>query len=231
MKSLDAIISSHRQPLSFRDQKVSKDLIATLVQASRVLPYAFYLQPTHYFVATDDDIKESIYKACFNQPLVKQAPAIIVFTGDRFCAREQESLLDNALEENSITIEEGEKARTALQLHFDVSPIGLGWIGKLIGAPIMHLFTRMPQLPAVHKREFLTRQVMRSVMTFFWAAESHGLNAKILDSYDEWRIKRALNIPWHHIVVSVMLVGYSQDQEKNVVPAGLDELVYWNKTS
>ncbi len=72
---------------------------------------------------------------------------------------------------------------------------------------------------------------MRSVMTFFWAAESNGLSAKIVESYDEWRIKRALNIPWHHIVVSVMLVGYAQDKSKTIAPVDLDEVVHWNKTS
>lgn len=231
MKSLDAIITSYKRPLTFRNEVVSKDLIATLIQTSKVVPYAFHLQPTHYYVVTDEAVKEGIAKACFNQPLVKSAPAIIIFTGDRFCARAQEEHIETALEENTMTPDEAEKARRALQLHFDVSPLGLGWFGKLIGAPLIHLFTAMPQLPAVHKREFLTRQVMRSVMTFFWAAESHGLNAKIIESYDEWRIKWSLNIPWHQIVVSVMLVGYSQEQGSTLAPVDLDEVVHWNKTS
>ena len=133
-------------------------------------------------------------------------------------------------------LDEAEKARHALELHFDVSPLGIGWIGKAIGAPLMHLFTAMPQLPAVHKREFLCRQVMRSVMTFFWAAESHDLSVKLVESYDEWRIKWALTIPWHHIVVSVMLVGYSDRENKQVSLQSLDEqslndTVHWNKPS
>lgn len=231
MKSPSDVISNHREPLSFSNQPVSKDLIAELIQASKVVPYAFHLQPTHYYVVTEEAVKEGISKACFNQVLVRQTPAIIVFTGDRFCAKDQEAYLQNALEENTITIDDAEKARHALQLHFDISPLGFGWLGKLVGGPILRLFTPMPQLPAVHKREFLTRQVMRSVMTFFWAAESHGLNAKILESYDEWRMKRALNIPWHQIVVSVMLVGYSQERANTPAPIDLDEVVHWNKTS
>lgn len=230
MRSLDAILSSHREPVSYRSQPVPKDLIETLLESSRRLQFAFYLQPTHYYVVTDDTVKEAIYKACFKQPLVRAAPAIIIFTGDRFAAREQEVLLDVALEENDISVDEAERERSARALHFDVSPLGLGWIGKLIGAPFMRLFTTMPQIPAVHKREFLTRQVMRSVMSFFWLAESHGLSPKIVDSYDEWRVKWALNIPWHQIVVSVMLVGYAQETKKISSPLTLDEVVHWNKT-
>ena len=72
---------------------------------------------------------------------------------------------------------------------------------------------------------------MRSVMTFFWAAESHSLSVKLIESYDEWRIKWAITIPWHHIVVSVMLVGYSDQENKQVPIQSLDDLVHWNKTS
>ncbi len=230
MKSLDEIIATHTEPLTFKNQPVPEELIATLINSSRVTPYAFYLQPTHYYVITEDAIKEKISKACFNSPLIKQAPLVVIFTGDRFAPKHQEAILDGALEEKELTVDQAEKARQALQLHFDVSPIGLGWLGKLLGAPIIRLFTTMPQIPAVHKREFLCRQVMRSVMTFFWAAESNGLNARIVESYDEWRIKWALNIPWHHIVVSVMLVGYAQDKGKTITPLDSSEVVHWNKT-
>ncbi len=231
MKSLDAIISSSREPLSFRSQLISKELIETIVESSRRLHFAFYLQPTQYYIVTDESVKEAVYKACFKQPIVKQAPVIVVFTGDRFAHNNQEYLLDSALEANELTVEEAESARTAAQLHFDVSPLGIGWLGKLIGAPLMRLFTTMPQLPAIHKREFLTRQVMRSVMSFFYMAESHGLNAKIVESYDEWRVKWALNIPWHQIVVSVMLVGYADETKKIPSALALEEVLHWNKTT
>jgi nitroreductase len=230
VKSFDAIVSSYKQVQSYRNESVSQDLITTLVQASRVVPYGFHLQPTHYYVVTDVTLKEKICKACFNKPLVLEAPAIVIFTGDRFTAREQELILDEELEKNAITVDEAERLRLAKALHFDTGPVGMGWLGKSIGGPLLHLFSTMPQLPCVHKREWLTRQVMRSVMTFFWAAESHNLAAHLVDSYDEWRIKWALNIPWHHIVVSVMLIGYSQDQAKNYIPFALEDLLHWNKS-
>lgn len=211
MKSLDATVADYREPTIFTNKPVATELIDTLLQTAKKVPEAFHLQPTHTTIITDQKQKDAICSACFNMSLVRQAPVIIIFSGDRFCAREQESQLLEALEENRITLDEADKARTALKLHFDTSPIGFGWLGKLIGAPILRLFTSMPQIPAVHKREFLTRQVMRSVMTFFWAGCSHELGIKLVESYDEWRIKWALNIPWHHIIVSVMLVGYTED--------------------
>ncbi len=231
MKSLDAIISESREPLSFRSQLISKELIETIVESSRRLHFAFYLQPTNYYIVTDESLKEAIYKACFKQPIVKQAPAIVIFTGDRFAHKDKEYLLDKALEAGEITTAEAETTQTALELHFDVSPLGLGWFGKLVGAPLMRLFTTMPQIPAIHKREFLTRQVMKSVMSFYWAAESHGLSAKIVESYDEWRVKWAVHIPWHQIVVSVMLVGYAEETRKIPAPLALEEVVHWNKTT
>jgi nitroreductase len=231
VKPLDAACEGYRVPLKFRDQQVPRELIETLIAESRKVPYAFYLDPLHVYVATEPEIRNEIAEGCFNHPLVRTAPCVVVYTGYRYAAKEQEAILERLLETNQISIEEAERARQALELHFDISPAGIGWVGKLVGAPIMRLFTSMPQLPAVHKREYLTRQIMRSAMTFFWASESFGLNTKIVESYDEWRIKSALNIPWHHVVVSVMLVGYADKSKKMRSPVDLDEVIHWNKTS
>ncbi len=219
MKSFD----TWREPLSYKDEAVPEKVLRQLIMDSNVVPYAFYLQPAHYFVATATDTKQKVWEAAFKQPRILEAPAIIVITGDRFCAKEHEFYLDTELGSGNISPEEAERARGAVKLHFDTSPLGIGWIGKLIGGPLIHLFTTMPQLPAVHKREFLTRQVMKSTMTLFWQAHSMGLSPKIIDSYDEWRIKRALNIPWHHIVVSLMLVGYAKSEAKKRVSVTLEE--------
>lgn len=230
MKSLDACISSHTQVRSYRQENLSQDLISTLVQASRNVPYSFHLQPTHYYVITDAALKEKICKYSFNKPLVLEAPAIVIFTGNRFAAKEHEYILDQELEHGVITVEEAERLRLAVSLHFDTKPLGMGWIGKSIGGPLLHLFSTMPQLPCVHKREWLAKQVMRSVMTFYWAAESHNLSPYLLDSYDEWRIKWAVNIPWNHSIVACMLLGYSQDRAKSYVPFALDDQLSWNKS-
>ncbi len=219
MKSFD----TYREPLSFKDEAVPEKVLRQLIFDSNILPYSFYLQPAHYFVATTLETRQKVWEAAFKQPIVLEAPALIVLTGDRFAAKEQEFYLDEELSLGNISPDEAERARGALKLHFDTSPLGIGWIGKLIGGPLLHLFTTMPQLPAVHKREFLTRQVMRSAMTLFWQASLMGLAPKIIDSYDEWRIKRALNIPWHHIVVSLMLIGYAKDEAKKRQSVRLDE--------
>lgn len=227
MKSLDTAISAYREPLTYSDEKVPEELLKKLLNASRQLPYAFYLQPTRYHIVTEQN--DGLYNACFKQPLVKQAPAIIIFTADRLAAKDAETLLDQALAANEISIEDAEQARSAITMHFEVSPLGLGWLGKLVGAPLLRLFTAMPQLACVHKREFLTRQVMRSVMSFLFHAQAEGLSCKIIDNFDEWRVKTSLNIPWHQIVVSVMSVGYAKKYEKVVTPVSLDEVIYWNK--
>jgi len=211
------------EPLSYKDEALPEHVLKQLALDSTILPCAFYLQPTHIYIAQSADVKDKLFEAAFKQPLVKQAPAIIVFTGDRFVAKGQDAALDEELAVGNITVDEAERARQAAKLHFDVSPLGMGWLGKLVAAPIMHIFTTMPQLPAIHKREFLTRQVMRSFMTLFWQAHSMGLSPKIVDSYDEWRIKRALNIPWHQIVVSCMLLGYAKSEEKKRNSVTLDE--------
>lgn len=229
MKSLDDLLSRYEVPKSYRQEPIAQDTIYTLIQSARQVRGAFHLEPTHYFIITDEEEKAKVCSACFKMPLVRKAPCIVVFTGDRFAVKDHEAILDQELEDNSISVDEAERLRQAVSFHFDTSPIGIGWIAKCLGAPLMRLFTSMPRMPAVHKREWLTNQVMRTCMTCFWAAISHNLSPRLVDSFDEWRLKWALSIPWHHVVVSVMLVGYAEESVLLKPKLTLDDIVHWKK--
>jgi nitroreductase len=61
-------------------KKVSDADLATLTEAIRMTPTSFGLQPYHFFIVTNQEIKEKIQAAAWNQPQVGTSSHLIVFT-------------------------------------------------------------------------------------------------------------------------------------------------------
>lgn len=209
---------------------LSDETLQTLLSKSQEIPTQFDLQPTTYFVVTEKNEKEALWRACLKQPVVQNSSAIIVFTGSRRIASEHlEFILDQQLESGEITPLQAEAKERQAALFFDTSPIGFGWFGKLFAAPLMRIFTPMPQLACIHKREWLAKQVIRNASLFWYLAKQEGFCVEFVDTYDEWRVKLALNIPWYHVVVALVAVDQTKEilPQKTTIP--LDQVLYWNK--
>jgi nitroreductase len=209
---------------------LSDETIEKLLCKSQEIETQFHLQPTNYFVVTEKTEKEALCRACLKQTVVEKASAIVVFTASRKAPSQHlEQVLDQELESEEITPLQAEAKERAAALFFDTSPLGFGWFGKLIAAPIMRLFTPMPQLPCIHKREWLAKQVMRNASLFWFLAKQEGFCAEFVDTYDEWRVKLALNIPWYYVVVAIVAVDQAKENmpQKTTIP--LDQVLHWNK--
>lgn len=61
-------------------RKVSDTDLDTIVEAMRLTPTAFGMQPYHFYIVTNQDIKDKIQAASWNQPQVGTCSHLIVFT-------------------------------------------------------------------------------------------------------------------------------------------------------
>lgn len=59
-------------------KKVSKEDLETILEAARLTPSSYGLQPYHIFAIEDNDIKAKLRKASFDQPQITDASYIIV---------------------------------------------------------------------------------------------------------------------------------------------------------
>lgn len=206
---------------------VPRELLLKLLDCARWAPSGFNLQPTHYWVVEDPEIKKKLFKACLSQNQVLEAPAVVVFTGDRrVVSHNLEAVIDEEYENGAMTEAKEERLRQNVRLNFDQG-FGIQWLAKLIGAPFLRLFTPMPTLPAVHKRFWLAKQVMMPAMNFMLAAEAAGLVTAPLEGFDEWRVKRALGIPMSHVVPIVIPVGFAAGEAPLKTRLSLDESVHF----
>lgn len=60
------------------DQPPSPQQLAELIEAGRLAPSAFGLEPWRFIVVTDTARRAAIARACFDQPAARTAPAVIV---------------------------------------------------------------------------------------------------------------------------------------------------------
>ena len=228
LEKFTAFVRGRRATRNFKPDPVSDELLMQLIECARWAPSGFNLQPTHFVIVTDPEKKKKLLRSCLYQRQVVEAPALIVFTGDRKAFQHNmEAVIEQEEECGNLTHASEDRLRRFAHLNFDQGFFGLTWIAKAFFGPLLRLFTPLPHLPAVHKRFWLTKQVMLSVMNTLLAAEAAGLSCSPIEGFDEWRVKYHLGIPYSHIVPMIVCVGYSLDQEvssKTRLP--LDEKVH-----
>ncbi len=230
LDTLEHLIKARRATRHFRPDPLPEGVIDRILDAARWAPSGYNLQPAHFTVVTDSSIKPALHRACMNQAAIEEAPAIIVFTGDRHVAANHfESSLRADRQAASMTDEYERALYKYVPLAFQRGPLQLNWLWKATLIPVIRLATPVPQMPAVHMREWLTRQVMLAAMNFMLAAEAAGLNTCPMEGFDERRVRRVLNIPRSHVVVMISPLGYTATpgQTKSRLP--LDRLVHHDR--
>jgi nitroreductase len=98
-------------------------------------------------------------------------------------------------------------------LAFGTGPAGIGWLWKATLPGLRRVALPTPELPAVHRRYWLAKQVSLSAMVFMLAATAAGLGTCPMEGFDEARVRKILRIPAYIVVVVVIPVGYSADGE------------------
>lgn len=227
LATLERLIRSRRATRHFKADPLPVGIIDRLLDAARWAPSGYNVQPAHFTIVTDPALKPALRRACMDQAQITEAPATIVFTGDRNVVAnhfEQILALDRAA---GCMPEERERLlRKIVPLMFARGPMQLNWLWKATLIPLMRLVTPMPQIPAVHMREWLTRQVMLAAMDFMLAAEAAGLNTCPMEGFDEGRVRRVLNIPRSQVIVLISPLGYTATPGQTVSRLPLKQLVH-----
>lgn len=181
-------------------------------------------------IATRPELKAALHRACLHQSQILEAPAIVVFAGDRDVARNNfEKVMAMEREAGAMDSRYEGLLRKFVPLAFGTGPAGLGWLGKALLVPAMRLFAPTPEVPAVHRRYWLAKQVSLSAMTFMLAAQAAGLATVPMEGFDEGRVRRALGLPRSMVVVLLVPVGYPAPEAENLKKTRLplEDLVHW----
>ena len=77
------VILKRRSIRRYRKGSLSKEQILRLLEAARWAPSAKNLQPWHFIVVVEDELKEKLAYACKYQEFIKDAACIIVGLADK----------------------------------------------------------------------------------------------------------------------------------------------------
>jgi nitroreductase len=227
LESFIELVRSRRSTRHFRPDPVPPALLDKLLEAARWAPSGFNLQPTHFVVVTDPDVKAKLYPACMKQRQVLEAGATVVFTGDRRVVENHfERVLQQDREAGTINAAYEKLLRKAVPLSFNQGPLGVGWFWKAVVGPVVERFIPIPSIQAVHKSFWLAKQVCLSAMVFMLAAEVAGLATCPMEGFGEHSVRRALGIPSSQTVVLVVPVGYGDNSALKKTRLPLDGRVH-----
>lgn len=215
------LVRTRRSTRNFKPDPVPDALLDELLEAARWAPSGFNLQPTHFVVVTDPDVKKKLYPACMKQRQVLEAGATVVFTGDRRAAEHNlERVLQQDREAGAINDAYEHLLRRTVPLCFNRGPLGFGLLWKAVAEATAERFIPIPSIQAVHRNYWLAKQVSLSAMVFMLAAEVAGLATCPMEGFGETAVRRSLGIPSSQTVVLVIPVGYadSTGQKKTRLP-------------
>jgi nitroreductase len=227
LESFIDLVRSRRSTRHFRSDPVPPDLLDELLEAAAWAPSGFNLQPTHFVVVTDPDVKAKLYPACMKQRQVMEAGATVVFTGDRRVVENHfERVLRQDREAGAINADYEQMLRKSVPLLFNQGPLGIGWLWKAVVEAVVGRFIPLPSVQAVHKDFWLAKQVCLSAMVFMLAARVAGLATCPMEGFGERAVRRALGIPSSQAVILVIAVGYADNSSLKKTRLPLDERVH-----
>jgi nitroreductase len=229
LETFDKLARSRRAVRSFNTDPLPDGMLDRLLDTTRWAPSGYNLQPTHFLTVTDPALKTPLRKACMDQKQIEQAPATVLFLGDRRVALTHfRAVLQHEEEAGAMHPKYKATLEKFVPLAFHTGPAGLGWLWKATLPPVRRLAAATPELPAIHRRYWLAKQVSLSAMLFMLAAAAAGLGTCPMEGFDEGRVKRLLQIPKHLVVVMVVPVGFSADGEQKRTRLPLEKLIHRN---
>lgn len=229
LDEFESLVRARRATRHFKPEPIPDDLLTRLLDLARWSPSGYNLQPTHFTVVTDAALKDRLCPACMSQRQVLEAPAIVVLSGDRRVAQTHfQDVMRCDVDGGCITDEYANLLRRVVPLAFGHGPAGLGWLWKATLLPAARLLRPIPSMPAVHKRYWVTKQVMLSAMVLMLAAQAAGLATVPMEGFDERRVKRILRIPRWHVVPVVIPMGYAKDTTLKKTRLPLERVVHRN---
>ncbi len=230
LDALETLVRARRSTRHFKPDPIDPELLDRLLDLTRWAPSGYNLQPIHFTAVTDAALRAELLPACLDQTQVKQAPCVVVFSGDRrVVAHHLEKVFAADLACGGINEAYDKRLRSLINLSFGHGPAGLGWLWKALLIPVLHLLRPLFDLPAVHMKLWLTRQAPLSVMTFLLAAEAAGLATIPMEGFDASRLAKILRMPPEQEPILIVPVGYSASTELKRTRLPLADLKHTNR--
>lgn len=227
LNDFESLVKTRRATRHFKPEPLPSGTLERLLGIAQWAPSGYNLQPTHFFVATTETQRKKLFPACMEQAQILEAPAIVVFCGDRGVKDahfEKTVAMDKAA--GAVNAEYEQKLRQFVPLAFDCGPVGMGWLWKTLLPPVGRFVRPIPKIPAADMDYWLAKQTALSAMVFMLAAHTAGLATVPMEGFDEKRVKKAMNIPARFHAALVVPIGYGTGEKRTKSRVELKDVVH-----
>lgn len=199
----------------FSTAEIPETLLVELMDLANRAPSGFNLQPWHFIIVRNRELRQLMKHVAMEQAQVAEAPAIVIFAADPEAWKNSyEAVLELARQTKTMTDDRIVRYRTLVRMYFKNGPLGLFGFAKRIFLPIRRMIRPTPTIvtsrqEAVH---YVRSQTMLAAATFMIAAQSAGLETSPIEGFDEERLKKLLAIPKSMTIPIIIATGYRLDE-------------------
>jgi putative NAD(P)H nitroreductase len=190
MGELKTIINERRSANNFiKGIKIPMEDFDTIFDQLRLAPSCFNLQHTHYLVITEEDKKEELRKAAFNQYKIHTASAVLIVLGDREAYKDAETIYSGMLNLGVYT-----------QTEYDELLRGINNLYESRGEQF--------------KSDEAIRNASLSAMMFMLLAKDLGWNTCPMIGFEADKVKKLYNIPEN--LEPVLMITMGKEDTTNI---------------
>ncbi|HQH26927.1 MAG TPA: nitroreductase family protein [Oligoflexia bacterium] len=210
-------IRRRRTIREFSSKKIPEQLLYELLDAANTAPSGFNLQPWHFIIVRDQDLKEILKHVALGQKQVVHAPCVVVFAADPDAWKTQyDKVLAQSVEHGALARDQALFNRKMVNRLFSTDPCGLFGLLKRVIIPFQRLRKPVPNVVTsfAEAKSYVQTQTAFAAATFLIAASGAGLGACPMEGFDEERLKKLLAVPTRMTIPLIIALGYPLEGEE-----------------
>lgn len=187
LKSLPDVLLERRATSHFLKDPVPEEALDSIIRLALQAPSGYNLQPWRFMVIRDQEARERLKRASFNQAKIGEAPVVVIAIGMK---EECKQLMDEVFKEGvrhgvGTSDSLASKEKSARQF-----------------------------LSSMRMDVWLNRHVMIAFTVMMLAAETFGYDTAPMEGFDGDAIKREFQLPDEAEVVALLAIGTAKKPEK-----------------
>jgi nitroreductase len=195
------LVHERRATQHFRPDPVPEETIAAALAIAADAPSGYNFQPWRFLVLTEQDQRERLKTAAFNQPKISEAPVVIVAFGQREGWKTNvDDILRSSAARRGLPADSVDKQKRG----------ALGFVDTL------------------HPAVWLNRQVMIAFTHLMLAFESLGWDTAPMEGFDGNAVKATFHLPDDAEVVALLAVGRARDPQPHPGRLAVEQIAYHN---
>jgi nitroreductase len=202
-RTVEDVVLLRRAIRRFAERPVPDELILKIFSLAQRAPSEWNFQPWRWLVLRHDAARHRLAALTYGRSEVRSAPVVVVaLAHTREWERAPEHLRQQVTA-GRLTEEEYETQLQRTWTHFREHP--------------------------ERAREFAVANTMLAVMTLTLVAQSEGLGAGFIGTFDEDGIRQEFQIPQDWAVATIITLGFPADDPPRSARKQLEDVVHWDR--